>query len=184
MRKRRLIFICLIISICVLCLIFILDDFFRREYEDPFRIAKAFSYSYMTKDTEHMKSWSYKEAHDKIEDLQYSTPSDDRFSNYDDFKLVCFRRLGDTIVSTYGQQIKFPDELPIFYSAVLQPNGPYSLWERVKEFIYFEVPLGSKICGFPRNKDRWLVVDFFTNDDYEKYITDSLAVLSDFIKVI
>lgn len=176
MGKRRRIYIYLI-GICVPCLIFILDDFFRREYEDPFRVAKAFSYSYMTKDTEHMKSWAYKEAYEKIDDLQYSTPVSvaEHLGHRDDFELVCFRRLGYTIVSTYAQTIVVGEELPLFYSAVLEPVGSDSIWERVTDFIYFKVPLGSKICSFPRSKDRWLVVDFFTNDDYEKYTTALLG---------
>lgn len=176
MRKRPLIVICLIIGVCIPCLIFILDDFFRREYEDPFRVAKAFSYSYMTKDTEHMKSWAYKEAYEKIDDLQYSTPVsvDEHLSDWNDFELVCFRRLGNTIVSTYAYDLF--KEPPFLYTAVLEPVGSFSLWERVKDFIYFEIPLGSKICGWPRSKQRWLVVDFFTNDDYEKYITAFLGM--------
>lgn len=172
MRKRKWIFICLIIGMCILCLVFILDHFFKREYEDPFRVAKAFSYSYMTKDTEHMKSWAYKEAYEKIDDLQYSMPLsvDKRLNDWDDFELVCFRRLGNTIVSTYAQTIVSRQELPLFYSAVLEPVGSDSLWERVKDFIHHEIPFGSKICGWTRWKKRWLVVDFFTNDDYEKFI--------------
>ena len=158
--------------ICIPCLIFILDDFFKSDYEDPFRVAKAFSYSYMTKNTKNMKSWAYKEVYEKIDNLQYSTPVDDRFSNYSDFELVCFQRLGNTIVSTYGQNIILPVELPLFYSVVLELVGSDSLWERVTEFIYFEVPLGRNICSFPRSKDRWLVVDFFTNDDYGQYTID------------
>jgi len=170
MRKRPLIVICLIIGICIPCLVFILDDFFRSEYEDPFRVAKAFSYSYMTKDTEHMKSWAHKKAYEKIEDLQYSTSVDERLSVWDDFELVCFRRLGNTIVSTYAYDLF--EKPPFLYTAVLEPVGSLSLWERIKDFIYSDIPLGSKVVGFPDYKRRWLVVDFFSKDEnaYEKHI--------------
>ncbi|MCK4825989.1 hypothetical protein KA005_60130, partial [bacterium] len=172
MRKRTLIVICLIIGICIPCLVLILDDFFRSEQEDPFRVAKAFSYSYMTKDTEHMKSWAHKKAYEKIDDLQYSTSVDDRSSGWDNFELVCLRKLGNTIVSTYAHS---PYQEPSFlYTAVLEPVGSHSLWERIKDFIYSDIPLGSKIVKFPYYKQRWLVVDFFTKDEdgYEKHINE------------
>jgi len=166
--KKLLIIISLIIGIP--SIIFIADNYFRSHSQNPFRVAKAFSYSYMIKNSEYMKSWADKKIYEKINELQYSTPVDSSYEDFwEDFELVSFRKLGNTIVCTYAYT-DF-DNLPLFYSVVLEPTGLSSLWERVKDFIYFDVPLGDKIVGFPYSKQRWLVVDFFTDDDIEEYIS-------------
>jgi len=170
MRKRLLIVAFIIIAF--LSLVFIADSYFKSEYKNPFRVAKAFSYSYMTKDTERMKSWASKKAYQKIDELQYSQPVEDFGQNdWENFKLVCFRRLGNTIVSTYAYD-QF-EESPFLYSATLEPVGPLSLWEKSKDFIHYKLPLGDKLVGFPYPEKRWLVVDFFAidKDAYEKHIT-------------
>jgi len=172
-RKKLLIIVVLIIAIP--SIMFILDDYFRSEFENPIRVGKAFSYSYMTKNSKSMKSWTDKKTYNKIDELKYLTPVEDfgiiGTSVWEDFKLVCFRRLGHTIVSTYAYD-RF-EEPPFLYSAVLKPVGPLSLWERCREFIYFRVPLGNRFVGWPHTKQRWLVADFFTGDmdAYEKDIT-------------
>jgi len=155
------------------CLIFVADNYIRSEYKNPFRVASAFSYSYMTKDAKHMKSWADKKIYKEIDKLQYSTPVDYHYVDlFGDFELVCSRRLGNTMVCTYA--LNHLGAPPLFYSAVLKPVGSPSLWERVKDFIYFDIPLGDEFVGFPYHKQRWLVVDFFTNDDFEKYISTHL----------
>jgi len=167
--RKLLIILCAIIG--VTCLIFIADNYIRSEYEDPFRVSKAFSYSYMTRDATHMKTWGDKEIHKQIDQLQYSTHVNDTYANFwESFQLVSFRRVGSTIVSTYAYNA-FEDQ-PLFYSVVMKPNGSPSLWERVKDFIYFDLPFGDKMVGFPHNKKRWLVADFFTNDDFEEYVSE------------
>lgn len=170
MRKKLLIIIPLIISVPFL--IFILDDFVRREFENPFRVGKMFCFSYVTQYSRNMKIWADKEVYNKIDNLQYSTrlslPGSAEEFAYKKFDLVCSRKLGNTVVCTYV--LDFFKESPFCYSVVLQPVGALSLWERVKKIISFEVPLGNKIVGFPHSKKRWLVVDFYTGDAYDKYV--------------
>jgi len=173
--RKLLIIISLIIGI-----IFIADDCFKSKYQNPLNVAKAFSYSYMIKDSENMKSWADKRIYGKINKLQYSTPVDDSYRHWEFFELVSFRRLGYTIVCTYAYNDY--KNLPLFYSVVLEPTGPSSLWERVKDFIFYKIPFGDKFIGLPHHKDRWLVVDFFTNDDFETYISDVSKRLEKIVK--
>jgi hypothetical protein len=156
------------------------DNYLRSNSENPLRVGKSFSYSYMTKDSEGMKSWADPIIYEKINKLQYSAPVCAYFANFArDLKLLCSRKLGDTIVSTYAYDT-YEDylpikDLPLFYSVVLQPTGLPSLWEKVKNFIYYDMPFGDEVFGtFYQNKQRWLVVDFFTNDNFEKYTSAQL----------
>lgn len=166
----------LIIIICVtlvsIILLFIGDSYFKKEYENPLRVAQAFAISLMLKDVEHMKSWSSETIHNKIDNLELSQFSDlPNYEAYGRFKLVCFRRLDDIIVCTYAlSDVGFLNfnPAPLFYTVVLEPLGPGSLWERVKKFVSFKVPFGDSIVGHVREKQRWLVVDYYTEDDFDK----------------
>lgn len=154
-------------------IIFVVDDKFRKDYENPFWVGKAFSFCYMNKDAKRMKNWSDEKIYQKIDELQYSIPliSDDYSDFYwRNFELVSSRRFGWSIVCTYSI-LPFADDerLPPFYSVVLQPIAPDSLWEKFRSFIS-DLPLGHKVFRPPRHKERWLVLDFFTDDDSEKYI--------------
>ena len=172
--KTKKVFIILSIILC-LPLIYIVDDFFRKDYEDPFKVGKRFSFGYMLEDKSHMKSWSDKKFHDKIDKLPYEAPvhyGEIEGHFWKSLDLVSSRKIGFTIVCTYAL-IEF-DRLPLFYTVVLEPVAPSSYWERFKNFVYFKIPLGDKILNKLSKKDRWLVVDFFTNDDFEAY-SDTLV---------
>jgi hypothetical protein len=169
MKKKSLMVAFIIIAL--IPLIFIADNYFKSDYKDPFRVAKAFSYSYMTKNTKNMKSWASKKVYHKIDQLHYLHPVENFGQNdWGNFKLVCFRRLGDTIVSTCAYD-QF-EKSPFLYSTTLEPVGPLSLWEKSKDFIYYKLPLGGKLVDFPFPEKRWLVVDFFSTDEdaYEKHV--------------
>ncbi len=64
MRKKFYIIIGALIII--LFLVFVLDNYSKSEFENPFRVGKTFSYSYMTKDQEHMKNWADKNTYKKM----------------------------------------------------------------------------------------------------------------------
>lgn len=151
------------------------DNYLRSDSENPLRVGKSFSYNYMTKDSEGMKSWADPIIYEKINELQYSAPVYEGFANSTGyFELVCSRKLRNTIVCTYAYDDTYKG-LPLFYSVVLEPTGSPSLWEKVKNFIYYDIPFGDELFGtFYQYKQRWLVVDFFTNDDFEKYISAQL----------
>lgn len=168
--KKFIIIVFLIISIP--SIIFIADDNRRSKYENPFKVGKVFSYYHMTISPEDMKLYADKKIYGKIDGLlQYSAPLIYEINYWDDFKLVCSRKIRNNIVCTYA----YSDYLdpPFFYSVVLKPIGSISLWERVKDIIYFEIPFGYKFVNFYHRKQRWLVVDFFTNDDFENYYVTS-----------
>jgi len=168
--RKLLIIVSLIIG--VISIIFIADNYFRSKYQNPFRVAQSFSYSYMIKNSEDMKSWADKRIYGKINKLQYSIPLNDSYGDFwKFFQLVSSRKLGNTMVCTYAYYDY--ENPPLFYSVVLKPTGSPSLWERIKDFIYFDIPLGDEFVEFPHDKHRWLVVDFFTNDDLETYIFTS-----------
>ena len=151
------------------------DSYLRSDYENPFRVGKSFSYNYMTKDSEGMMSWADPIIYEKINELQYSAPVYESFANS---ALVCSCKLGNTIVSTYAYDTY--EGLPPFYSVALEPTGLPSLWEKFKNFIYYDVPFGDELFGtFYHCKQRWLVVDFFTNDDFEKYISAQLEKIGE-----
>ena len=174
--RKFLIILSLIIGIP--SIIFIADDYFKSDLEDPFKVGNAFSYCYMLKNSEGMKLWAEKKIYKKIDDLQYSTPIN-YFEGLGDiwqnFELVSCRKFGATLVCTYAYATYDYENLPYFYSVILKPVGPHSLWERFKSFVYFKVPFGDIFIGkytFGKTyiKERWLAVDFFTNDDFQKYV--------------
>jgi len=175
-KKFRYLIIIICVTLASVLLLLIGDSYFEKDYENPIRVAEAFAYSLMVKDAKHMKSWSCKEIHNKIDKLESSQFPDYLTSvaaggHRSHFKLVCFRRLADTIVCTYAlTDVGFLDfnPAPLFYTVVLEPLGPNSLWERVKEFVCFEVPFGDSIIGHPLTKQRWLAVDYYTEDDLDK----------------
>ncbi len=178
----------LIIIICVtlasVILLFIGDSYFKKDYENPLRVAEAFAYSLMVKDKHTMKSWSYKEIHDKIDKLEPSQFTDEIQQMFDShFRLVCFRRLNNSIICTYALSdvgfLSF-NAPPLFYTVVLLPLGPNSLWERVKEFVRFEIPLGDSIITHTHSKQRWLVVDYYTEDDYDEVLSQVLITFKTF----
>lgn len=154
---------------------FITDNNRRRKYENPFEIGKIFSYYYLAKNSDDMKLYSDKKIYEKIDNLQYGVPflfGDNSFPGPDDVELVCSRKIWNTIVCTYAYY-EYGKNLSFLYSVVLKPNGLPSLWENTKNFIYFEVPFGKKIISLTFPKKRWLVVDFFTADDFVDYYITS-----------
>lgn len=171
--------IILFLVIVVPSIIFIGDNFFRSDSENPLTVGEGFSYNYMTKDSEGMMSWADPIIYEKINELKYSAPVYEGFANSaGDFELMCFRKLGNTIVCTYAYNTY--EGLPLFYSVVLKPTGLPSLWEKVKDFIYSDIPFGDELVGpFYHHKQRWLVIDFFTNDDFEKYISSQLEKMEE-----
>jgi len=107
--------------------------------------------------------------------LQYGVSflfGDNSFPGPNDVELVCSRKIWNTIVCTYAYY-EYGKNLSFLYSVVLKPNGLPSLWENTKNFIYFEVPFGKKIISSTFPKKRWLVVDFFTTDDFVDYYITS-----------
>jgi len=168
--KKFIIIVFLIIGIP--SIIFVTDDNRRSKYENPFTIGKAFAYYYMTKSSEDMKLYSDKKIYEKIDGLQYLVPYIYEHNYCDDVELICSRKIWNTIVCTYAYY-EYGKNLSFLYSVVLKPTGLPSLWERTKDFIYFKVPFGDNFISSTINKQRWLVVDFFTTDDFENYYITS-----------
>ena len=168
--KKYIIIVFLII--CIPSIIFIADDKNRSYYENPFKVGKVFSYYYMTKSSEDMKSKADKIIFEKIDGLQYLAPYNYDTNSWDIFGLVCSRKFWNTIVCTYAYY-EYGKNLSFLYSVVLKPTGLPSLWERTKDFIYTKVPFGDKFISSTIHKQRWLVVDFFTTDDFENYYITS-----------
>ena len=168
--KKFIIIIFLIIGIP--SIIFIADDKIRSYYENPFKVGKVFSYYYMTKSSEDMKSKADKIIYEKIDGLQYLAPYNYDTNSWDIFELVYSRKIWNTIVCTYAYY-EYGKNLSFLYSVVLKPTGLPSLWERTKDFIYIKVPFGDKFISSTIHKQRWLVVDFFTTDDFENYYITS-----------
>jgi len=176
--KKFIIIVFLIIGIP--SIVFIADDNRKSIYENPFEIGKAFSYYYMTKSSEDMKLYADNKIYKKIDDLQYLAPYIYEHNYWDDVELVCSRKIRKNIVCTYT----YSDYLgpSFFYSVVLKPIGLPSIWERTKDFIHLEIPFGSKLVNSITYKQRWLVVDFFTNDDFENYLITSREKDSELLK--
>ena len=168
--KKFLVIIFLIIGIP--SIIFIADDNIRGYYENPFKVGKVFSYYYMTKSSEDMKSKADKIIYEKIDDLQYLAPYNYDAISWDNFELVCSRKFWQTIICTYTYY-EYGKNLSFLYSVVLKPTGLPSLWDRTKDFLYIKVPFGDKFISSTIHKQRWLVVDFFTTDDFENYYITS-----------
>ena len=173
LEMKKIIIIFLLI-IGIPSIIFIADDEIRSYYENPFKVGKVFSYYYMTKSSEDMKNKADKIIYEKIDSLQYynSTLLNDNINYWDNFELVCSLKIWNTIVCTYAYY-EYDKNLSFLYSVVLKPTGLPSLWERTKDFIYFKVPFGDNFISSTIYKQRWLVVDFFTTDDFENYYTAS-----------
>jgi len=188
MRKTfqtKYLIIIISVTLVSIILLFIGDSYFKKEYEDPLRVAQAFALSLMYKDVEHMKSWSCKEIHNKIDKLEPSQFTDFSLQRTFDtnFRLVCFRRLGETIVCTYAlTDVEFLNftSPPLFYTVALLPIGSNSMWERVKEFVRFKVPFGGSIIAHTHSKQRWLVVDYYTEDDYDKILSEIVITFKTF----
>ncbi len=168
--KKFIVIVFLIIG--VPSIIFIADDNRRNKYENPFEIGKAFSYYYMTKSSEDMKLCADKNIYEKIDGLQYPVPYIYEHNYWDDVELICSRKIWNTIVCTYAYY-EYGKNLSFLYSVVLKPTGLPSLWDRTKDFIYIKVPFGDKFISSTIHKQRWLVVDFFTTDDFENYYITS-----------
>ena len=181
----KYVFIVLSLLLGGVALVFVCDSIGRRSDSDPSEVSKNFCYTYMFKDSKYMKRCSDKSLHRRIDSLnypqvfspqenvdQYSLPAD----SYDLFRLVVLERLGKTIVATYRYREWWDDNSPIlFYSCVLNPIGSPIYWDRFKDFIYSKVPLGSKLFeGPPVPKDRWLVTDFFSEDDIQNFLTHNI----------
>ena len=150
-------------------MILIVDSWFKSDNSNPFRVSEAFLFSYMIKDSHHMKAWSDKEIHRRIDKLKYDKTNDLSSSYWDSFKLVSFRRFRNTIICTYTlAEDDYKSPLQV-YSAVLKPTSSSTYWERFKHFIHYKIPFGDKIFEMLLHKDRWLVVDFFTDDDFDDY---------------
>jgi len=126
----------------------------------------------MTKDSEGMVSWADPTIYEKIDGLQYLAPYNYGTNSWDIFELVCSRKIWNTIVCTYAYY-EYDKNLSFLYSVVLKPTGLPSLWERTKDFIYLKIPFGSKLVNSNIHKQRWLVTDFFTTDDFENYYITS-----------
>jgi len=169
MKKLKVI---LFLIIVVPSIIFIGDNYLRSDHENPFRVGRAFSYNYMTKDSEGMMSWVDPTIYEKIDGLQYLAPYNFGADYWDIFELVYSRKIWNTIVCTYAYY-EYGKNLSFLYSVVLKPTGLPSLWEKTKDFIYFKVPFGDNFISSTIHKQRWLVVDFFTTDDFENYYITS-----------
>ena len=170
---KKIIIIILLI-ICIPSIIFITDNNRKSKYENPFEIGRIFSYYYMSENSDGMKLYSDNKLYEKIDNLQYGVPfllGDNSFPCPDDIELLCSRKIWNTIVCTYAYY-EYGKNLSFLYSVVLKPTDMTSLWERTINFIYSKVPFGDKFISSTIYKKRWLVVDFFTDDDFmDNYIT-------------
>ena len=128
LEMKKIIIIFLLI-IGIPSIIFIADDEIRSYYENPFKVGKVFSYYYMTKSSEDMKNKADKIIYEKIDGLQYynSTLLNDNINYWDNFELVCSRKIWNTIVFTYAYY-EYDKNLSFLYSVVLKPTGLPSLW--------------------------------------------------------
>lgn len=179
--EMKKIIIILFIIIGIPSFLFIRDNNRKSKYENPFAIGKAFAYHYMTKNSEDMKLYSDKKIYEKIDGLNYLAPYNYEHSDLEDVDLVCSRKIWNTIVCTYSYY-EYGKNLSFLYSVILKPGELPTLWENTKKFIYFEIPFGDKlISSVLPHKQRWLVVDFFTTDDFENYYITSQKNINDLI---
>ena len=159
-------------------IIFFVENYFKNEFKSPTIIGKKFAYWYMVRDP-YMKTFASKKIHKKIDRFCSSNINlhSEWIDYYDYLELSAFQRLGDLVVASYIFN-DYPEE-PFVYSVVLQPIGPVTLWERFKFFLFFKLHLGD----LPYLNQRWLVVDYYSNDNFEQYIESlkSGAVLSQLI---
>lgn len=173
-----------ILFFIVVAIIFIFDSFFKNsDYGEPFNVGEKFVISYMLKDAENMKVWSDSSIYSRINELHYTKRINTiDATTYEEVGLITHVKLENIIVATYstysyGDSL-FKDE-PLFYTVVLQPFGSETLWEKFKEFIYYKIPLGDKFFkSLPVINERWIVMDFYSNDDFEKYYNEKIEKLS------
>lgn len=180
MTKQKKILIIVGIIFFIAFATFYIDDYLRKASENPYRVGKAFSFAYMIGNKEAMKDWSDKSIHQKIEEENISDLSAhwNRFFDWDLFYLDKLERPAKEIIVatyTYNDEPSFSilppslASLPLHYSVVIEPIGGYSFWEKIKIFLYHNMPLHDKIFGFsfPTIKDRWLITDFYSKSKAE-----------------
>jgi hypothetical protein len=129
----------------------------------------------MSENSDGMKLYSDNKLYEKIDNLQYGVPfllGDNSFPCPDDIELLCSRKIWNTIVCTYSYY-KYDKNLSFVYSVILKPSELPTLWEKSKKYIYTNIPFGDKFVDPYIYKKRWLVVNFFTTDDFENYYTTS-----------
>jgi hypothetical protein len=176
--KRLVLYIGLALVLIVIVLY--VQDHNLESFEDPMWVANSFSYGLIIGDKQFMKNRSAKRIHNKI-DISFPNeiPPDwlDEFVKGKDLELVCLRRLKYSIVCTFkldsidlmpGIFSREGDPRFFFYTILVEPVGPSSWWESIKDIVYFKVPLGDKLVSW-RTPERWLVTDFYSKNDFPDY---------------
>lgn len=176
--KRLILYIGLALILITIVLYF--QDSNLKCFEDPTWVAHSFSYGLIIGDKQHTKNLSAKYIHNKI-DINFTNeiPTGwlEEFVRGKDLELVYLRRLRYSIVCTFkldsidlvpGIFSREGDPRFFFYTILVEPVGPSSWWETIKDFIYFKVPLGDKLVSW-HTQERWLVTDFYSEDDFTNY---------------
>jgi len=171
--NRSLLFLGLII------LVLFVNGLIRRRLLDPIRVGRSFSSAYMLHDKEKMKKWSHSYVHLKIDSLKFSQIKGQHLFDDREFQLASFKRLGSTIVCSFSyHDILIDIDSPLVYSCVLEPCGPHSWWEEIKQYASYKIPINVLLflkISPSEPKKRWLVVDFYSRDDFGKELSEFMA---------
>jgi len=176
--KNKKIYGILITIIMFAILLIYVDGKLVEEYTNPYDIGKKFAFSYMIKTSKNMKTWAHKDMHGIIDNLKYEGIENDEVDNiyYDHFTLICAKRVGDTLICSYGLLMDDVNPIPI-YTVLLKPNGPLSFMERAKIYMHNGLKIARKFIDLPTHPDRWLVYNFLDKNEfnYMEYITSDLS---------
>lgn len=111
---------------------------------------------------------------------------------WDKFHLVAFERLYNEIVCTYMLEME-PFPLPtgtpkwykegdrwLTYTVALSKVSYPTLWEKFRNLLY-EIPFVGKWVGSLEKSDRWIVIDFYS-EDINKFVTRRVKEFERWVK--
>lgn len=152
----------------------------QNKFSDPVKVGRIFSWALMlrnadVKDT--LKDLSDKSLHSKLASMSYQniTAEDSYISNLEP-NLSDFRRVGDTIVATYSLLVE--GQKAWHYTLTLTKSTSQTPWQKLKNWVFFNFPFGSKIVLHLSGNDKWLVTGFVPESYIENKEYENLLKLS------
>ena len=157
---KKNILIAVVIVAFGLVVAFMADSSHKKIYGDPFKMGERFVRAYIENDVKTMKRLSISNVHEKISGMKSGIGS----YSIDFLTLMSSKKIGDKLMRTYSYNE--PAKPPLFCSVVLQPQASRRVSARLIKIL---------TLGIKKTVKEWRVFDFFTNEDFEKYISDKIT---------
>ena len=157
---KKNILIAVVIVAFGLVVAFMADSSHKKIYGDPFKMGERFVRAYIENDVKTMKRLSPSGLHEKISAMKSEPGS----YGVDFLTLMSSKKIGDKLMRTYSYNE--PPKPPLFCSVVLQPQASRRVSARLIKIL---------TLGIKKTAKEWRVFDFFTNEDFEKYISDKIT---------